>query len=70
MISSSLYSVKLTTNILYSHYILNTGHSFGSLEDSLQILNIQQKGPYLYTLEKYHRGTGANMSIAKVTFKK
>jgi hypothetical protein len=34
----------------YSHYILNTGHPFDSFENTLEILNIQQKG--LRTLEK------------------
>jgi hypothetical protein len=38
----------------FSHHILNTGHSYGSLEDSLEIISIQEKGPYLNTLEKFH----------------
>jgi hypothetical protein len=38
----------------YSHHILNMGHSYGSSENSLEILNIQEKGPYLSTLEKFH----------------
>jgi hypothetical protein len=36
----------------YSHHNLNTGHSYGSLEN-LEILNIQEKGPYLNTLESF-----------------
>jgi hypothetical protein len=36
----------------YSHHILKTGHSYGSLENSLEILNILEKGPYLNTLER------------------
>jgi hypothetical protein len=38
----------------YSHHILNTGHAFGKLEDTLEILNLQRKGLHLNTLEKFH----------------
>jgi hypothetical protein len=38
----------------YSHHILNTGHAFGKLEDTLEILSLQRKGPHLITLEKFH----------------
>jgi hypothetical protein len=38
----------------YSHHILNTGHSYGSLENSLEILNIQEKGPYPNTTENFY----------------
>jgi hypothetical protein len=37
----------------YFHYILNMGHSYGSLDDSLEILSVQ-KVLYLNTLEKFH----------------
>jgi hypothetical protein len=38
----------------YSDYILNTGHSYGSFENSLEILNMQEKGPHLNKLEKFN----------------
>jgi hypothetical protein len=33
----------------FSHHILNTGHSYNNIENTLKILNIQDKGPYLNT---------------------
>jgi hypothetical protein len=38
----------------FSYHILNTGHSYDNLENTTKILNIQEKGPYLNTLEKFH----------------
>jgi hypothetical protein len=38
----------------FSHHILNTRHAYNSIENTLQILNTQGKGPYLNTLEKFH----------------
>jgi hypothetical protein len=38
----------------YSHHNLNTDHAFGKLEDTLEILRLQRKGPHLNTLEKFH----------------
>jgi hypothetical protein len=37
----------------FLHHILNTGHSYNKIENTLKILNIQDKGPYLNTLEKF-----------------
>jgi hypothetical protein len=47
-------AIRKNEKMGYSHHILNTGHSYGSLENSLEILNIQGKGSYLNTLERFH----------------
>jgi hypothetical protein len=33
---------------------LNTGHTYGTLEDTMQVVNIQNKGPHLNALERFH----------------
>jgi hypothetical protein len=38
----------------YSQHILNTGHERAFDITSLNIMEVQLKGPYLNTLEKYH----------------
>jgi hypothetical protein len=38
----------------YSQYIINTGHEYGNIENTLNILNVEKKGPFLNTLEKFH----------------
>jgi hypothetical protein len=38
----------------YSHHILSTGHTYGTLEDTLKIVKIQRKGPHLNTLERFY----------------
>jgi hypothetical protein len=35
----------------YSQHILNTGHSYGCLKHTLEILNIEHKAPYLNMLD-------------------
>jgi hypothetical protein len=42
------------TNTGYANHILNAGHTYGPIEDTLQVLGIQNKGPYLNTLEIFH----------------
>jgi hypothetical protein len=39
----------------FSHHILNTGHSYNNIENTLKILNIQDNVPYLYTLKKFQK---------------
>jgi hypothetical protein len=41
-------------NTGYSHHILSTGHMYGMLEDTLQMVKIQNKGLHLNTLEGFH----------------
>jgi hypothetical protein len=38
----------------YSNHILNTGHSYGSITDTMEIMKIERKGKHLNTWEKYH----------------
>jgi hypothetical protein len=40
-------------NTGYSNHILNTGHTYDTLEDKMQVVNIQNKGPHLNTLERF-----------------
>jgi hypothetical protein len=45
------------TNIEYlssKFNALNIGHTYGTLEDTMQVVNIQNKGPHLNTLERFH----------------
>jgi hypothetical protein len=37
----------------YSQHITNTGHEYGNIENTLNILNVQKKGAFLNTLEKF-----------------
>jgi hypothetical protein len=38
----------------YSHHILNTGHQRAKNTDTMEFLEIRQKGQYLNTLERFH----------------
>jgi hypothetical protein len=38
----------------YEPHILNTGHEFGNTEDIIEVVEHQQNGSYLNTVEKYH----------------
>jgi NCAIR mutase (PurE)-related protein len=38
----------------FSHHILDTGHTYDNIENTLEILNIQEKNTYLNTLERFH----------------
>jgi arginyl-tRNA--protein-N-Asp/Glu arginylyltransferase len=38
----------------YAQHILNTGHSYGNIEDIMDIIKIERKGKHLDTLEKFH----------------
>jgi NCAIR mutase (PurE)-related protein len=37
----------------FSHHILNTGHAYDDIENTMEILNIQDKGTYLSTHERF-----------------
>jgi hypothetical protein len=41
-------------NTGFANHILNSGHTYGTLEDTLQVVSIQNKGPHLNTLEIFH----------------
>jgi hypothetical protein len=38
----------------YAQHILNTRHSYGNIEDVMDIIKTERKGKHLDTLEKYH----------------
>jgi hypothetical protein len=37
----------------YAQHILNTGHEYGNLDHTMDVVEQQHKGPYLDTIEKY-----------------
>jgi hypothetical protein len=42
------------TSSKYAQHILDTGHTYGPIEDTLNILHQQKKGPLMNTLEQFH----------------
>jgi hypothetical protein len=40
------------SNSGYSNHILNTGHAYWSIADTMKIIKIDKKGKYLNTVEK------------------
>jgi hypothetical protein len=38
----------------YAQHILNTGHSYGNIQHTMEIIQVTQKGSYMNNLEKYH----------------
>jgi hypothetical protein len=42
------------SNSGYSKHILNTGHTYGSITDTMKALKTQRKGKHLNTLERYY----------------
>jgi hypothetical protein len=42
------------SNSGYSDHILNTGHAYRSISDTMKVVKIEKKGKHLNTLEKYH----------------
>ena len=42
------------SNTGYSEHILNTGHAYGTIENTMDIIATSKKGQYLNTLENYH----------------
>jgi hypothetical protein len=42
------------SNSGYSNHILNIGHKYGLITDTMDILKTHKKGKHMNTLEKYH----------------
>jgi hypothetical protein len=42
------------SNTGYSNHILNTGHTYGTMQDTMDIITLGRKGKYLNALERYH----------------
>jgi hypothetical protein len=38
---------------MYARHILITGHSYGQLDNTMDILQVAKKGKYMNTLEKF-----------------
>jgi hypothetical protein len=38
----------------YFNHILNTGHTYGAIADTVDVIRIGRKGRHLNTLERYH----------------
>jgi hypothetical protein len=38
----------------YAQHILDTQHAYATMEDTLDILHIERKGPLMNTLERFH----------------
>jgi hypothetical protein len=38
----------------YPNHILYTGHSYGNITDTMEIITIERKGKHLNTVERYH----------------
>jgi hypothetical protein len=38
----------------YAQHILDMQHAYGTMEDTLDILHIERKGPLMNTLERFH----------------
>jgi hypothetical protein len=38
----------------FSQHILNTEHAYNTMENTMKILNLQEKGQYLNALERFH----------------
>jgi hypothetical protein len=48
-----IYNIKSNnSNTGYSRHILDTGHSYGTMENTMDVIRIGKKGRYLNTLEK------------------
>jgi hypothetical protein len=43
-----------TVNSRYSNHILNAGHAYGTIADTMEIITTGKKGKYLNTPEKYY----------------
>jgi hypothetical protein len=41
-------------NLGYSNRVLNMGHAYGNITDSIETIKIEKQGKHLNTLEKYH----------------
>jgi hypothetical protein len=52
VVKTYLHLAKCTNS--YSHHILSTCHTYGTLEDNLKIVKIQRKGLHLNTLERFY----------------
>ena len=43
-----------TTQSKFTQHLLTHGHSFGNLENTMEIIQLQKKGTHLNTVERFH----------------
>jgi hypothetical protein len=48
----AIHTNKMTSR--YTQHVLDTGHAYGTIEDTLSILHVEKKGPLMNTLEQFH----------------
>jgi hypothetical protein len=50
-----IYDIRSNnSNTGYASHILNTDHTYGPMDDIMEIMETGKKGKYLNTLKKYH----------------
>jgi hypothetical protein len=49
-----IHAIHTNKTSKYAQHILETGHTYGTIEDTLNILHCEKKGPLLNTLEQFH----------------
>jgi hypothetical protein len=49
----------------YSYHIPNTGHTYGIITDTMDVIKKENKGTHLNTLEKYHTYTYTYIKLVK-----
>jgi hypothetical protein len=50
-----IYAIRNNNaNSGYANHILNTGHKYDTITETMDIIRTQRKGNHLNTLEKYH----------------
>jgi hypothetical protein len=50
-----IHAIKYNKDIsTYAQHILNTGHSYGNIQKTMEIIQIIQKGRHMNSLEKFH----------------
>jgi hypothetical protein len=42
------------SNMVYANHILNTGHTYGTITDTTEIIKTERKGRYFNTFEIYY----------------
>jgi hypothetical protein len=50
-----IYNIKSSnSNTGYSKHVLDTGHAYDTMEETMDVVRIGRKGQYMNTLEKYY----------------
>jgi hypothetical protein len=49
-----IHAIRNNSNFGFSNHVLNTGHKYGTVTDTMVVIRAGRKGKHLNTLEKYH----------------